>query len=227
MINSILYFGRKNCEYSDNLKTFLSKKSKKFYYIESKKMYEKLPNKNFLKKNFTYIICFRSFYILRKKLINKASIATINFHPGPPEYRGAGCVNYALYNNSKFYGVTSFIINEKIDNGKILDVKKFKLTKKDNVESTLNKAYKIMLEQAKTTLTFLFKDQNNLKKLIKINKQIKWSKKIKNVEDLNNFYEIKINSTKKELLKKIRATNTKSFKPYIKLHSKKFIYQDN
>ena len=50
MINSILYFGRKNCEYSDNLKTFLSKKSKKFYYIESKKMYEKLPNKNFLKK---------------------------------------------------------------------------------------------------------------------------------------------------------------------------------
>ena len=84
-----------------------------------------------------------------------------------------------------------------------------------------------MLGQAKSTLTFLFKDQNNLKKLVKKNKQIKWSKKIKNIEDLNNFYEIKINSTKKEIIKKIRATNTKSFKPYIKLHNKKFIYQDN
>ena len=42
---------------------------------------------------------------------------------------------------------------------------------------------------------------------------------------LNNFYQIKKNIKKKDLLKKIRATETPRFKPYIKLHGKKFILE--
>ena len=53
----------------------------------------------------------------------------INFHPGPPNYRGIGCLNFALLSNEKYYGVTAHIINEKIDNGKILSFKKFRLKK--------------------------------------------------------------------------------------------------
>ena len=56
--------------------------------------------------------------IIKKNLINNCKIAAINFHPGPPEYRGIGCLNFALYNNEKFYGCTSHIMNEKIDDGK-------------------------------------------------------------------------------------------------------------
>ena len=47
----------------------------------------------------------------------------INFHPGPPEYRGVGCVNYAFFDNVKSYGCTAHRINQKIDNGPIIDVK--------------------------------------------------------------------------------------------------------
>ena len=61
------------------------------------------------------------------ELLKKVNKAAINFHPGPPEYRGTGCVNYALYENSKFYGCTAHLINEKVDNGKIIDVKKFNI----------------------------------------------------------------------------------------------------
>ena len=51
-----------------------------------------------------YILSFRSLLILPEKIINNAKIAAINFHPGPPKYRGVGCLNYAVYNNEKYYG---------------------------------------------------------------------------------------------------------------------------
>ena len=38
MINSILFFGCKNCSYSDKLKKYLKKKSNSFFYIESEKI---------------------------------------------------------------------------------------------------------------------------------------------------------------------------------------------
>ena len=60
-----------------------------------------------------------------------------------------------------------------------------------------------------------------------MNKKIKWSKKINKLKNLNNFYEIDINSTKKQLKKKLKATNTKKFKPFIKLHNKKFYFIDD
>ena len=45
----------------------------------------------------------------------------------------------------------------------------------------------------------LFLDSKNLNKLIKKNKNIKWSKKIKKLKDLNNFYRININISKSKI----------------------------
>ena len=42
------------------------------------------------------------------------------------------------------------------------------------------------------------------------------------MNDLNKFYEIKKNESKKNLLKKIRSTIVGKHKPYIKLHKRKF-----
>jgi len=227
MVDSILYFGRKNCSYSKKLKSFLKSRTKKLYYIENNKRNVKISLKKYLKKNYSYIICFRSFYILKRNLINKAKIAAINFHPGTPNYRGIGCVNYALYENAKYYGSTCHLITEKIDKGQILNVQKFRLKKDDTVHSTLEKTYKVMFPQAKFILNYLFRDKNNLEKLIKKNKKIKWSNKIKKLKDLNKLYEVKINCSKKELEKKIRSTNTELFKTNIILHGKKFVYSDD
>ncbi len=226
MLDSVLYFGRENCRHSIILKKFLKKKSKKFYFFENKKIRENF-GKKIPKQKFSHIFCFRSFYILKKSLINKASIAAINFHPGPPEYRGPGGANYAIYDNSNFYGSTCHLINEKIDNGRILDVKKFKIKKKDNVQRVIKKTHDAMLSQAKYIVNMFFLDSKNLNKLIKKNKNIKWSKKIKKLKDLNNFYRININISKSELDKKIRATNTERFKPYIVINGHKFIYSNS
>ena len=227
MIKSVLYFGRNNCNYSNSLMNFLKERSKKFYFVKSNKMYEKIPLKKILRNQYSYIICFRSYYILKKNLIKRAQYAAINIHPSTPKYRGSGGVNYSLYYNDKFFGTTCHIINEKIDSGKILDFKKVKISKKETVETLLKKTYLASLTQAKRVLNLLFKDENNLNILIKKNKKIKWSKKINKLKDLNDFYEININSSKKQLENKLRATNTKNFKPYVKLHDKKFYFIDN
>lgn len=218
----VLFMGRANCIYSKKLKYFLKKKSKKFYYFESKKINEKI-DKKLLNINYDYIFCFRSYYILKKNILNKVKASAINFHPGIPNYRGIGSINYAIYNNSKFFGSTAHIINEQIDNGKIIDVKKFRISKKSSIREILDKTYEIMFKQAISIIKNIHMSFNFIDNKIKKNRTIKWSNKIGTLKDLKKFYIINKNIKKKDLLRKIRATNTIEFKPYINLHGKMFI----
>tara|TARA_Y100001970_G_scaffold189806_1_gene230728 strand:- start:6590 stop:7282 length:693 start_codon:yes stop_codon:yes gene_type:complete len=223
-LGTVLFFGRKNCSYSKKVKKFLQKKSKILYFCESKKKGEKIKKK-YLRLKYNYIFCFRSFYILKENLLKKVSQEAINFHPGPPEYRGTGCVNYALYDNSKFYGCTAHLVNKKIDSGKIISVKKFKINQKEGVDKVLLKTYKVMTQQAISIINQINKNPKNIKIWINKNKNIKWSKKIRKLNYLNKFYEIKKHISKRDLINKIRATNTIKFKPYLYIHGKKFILE--
>ena len=98
----ILFCGKKNDIYSKKIILFLRKK----------KVHLKIVLSNFEKKikanqinsiysnRYDFILCFRSKIIINIKKINKECIP-INFHPGPPKYRGIGCVNFDLLNNEK------------------------------------------------------------------------------------------------------------------------------
>jgi len=220
----VLFMGRSGCFHSKKIRKLLQKNSKKFYYFESNKIGEKI-DKKYLKLNYDYIFCFRSFYILKKNILKKVNKAAINFHPGPPEYRGTGCVNFALYENSRFYGCTAHLINEKVDNGKIIDVKKFSINKKNSISEVLTKTYKIMFSLAISTIKNIKKNPDFVENQILRNKNMKWSNKIKKFKDLDNFYQINIDIKKNDFLNKIRATDTPKFKPYIKLYGKKFILE--
>ena len=127
MFKKILFFGRKNDIYSRNILSFIKRKSKIVKVIWSTNPEDKLKLKNLLKHNYDYIFSFRSFIILRKNLIKKAKYAAINFHPGPPEFRGIGCLNFAIFKNAKFYGVTAHDMDKKIDYGKIINVERFEI----------------------------------------------------------------------------------------------------
>tara|TARA_B100000902_G_C26975585_1_gene747615 strand:+ start:53 stop:778 length:726 start_codon:yes stop_codon:yes gene_type:complete len=220
----VLFMGRAKCMHSKKIKYFLKKKSKKLYYFESKKIGEMI-DKKLLKINYDYIFCFRSYYILKKNILKKVKVSAINFHPGIPNYRGIGAVNYAIYNNSEFFGSTAHIINEKIDNGEIIDVKKFRISKKSSINEILNKTYEIMTKQAISIIKNIYMNFNFIDNKIKKNITIKWSNKIGTLKDLEKFYILKKNIQKKDLLRKIRATNTVKFKPYINLHGKRFILE--
>ncbi len=80
--------------------------------------------------------------------------------------------------------------------------------------------------QAKKVINLLLKDPKNLRKLINKSKKEKWSKKIYKKNNLDKFYEIRKNISKNDIIKKIRATNTEKFKPYLLIHNHKFIYSE-
>ena len=222
MFNKILFLKRKNDFFSKKIINELKRKSRYLRVITTDRRNIKIN----LNTKFDFIFSFRSHYILKKKLLNNVNCVAINFHPGPPEYRGIGCVNYALYDNSKNYGATAHLIDEKIDHGKIINTKMFKIKKNDSVESLLQKTYNFQIKQAIQIIRSLSKDPKNLQKMIKNNKEKKWSKKIKKINFLNKFYEISKNTSRIELKKKIRATVTKKFKPYVIIHGVKFTYTD-
>lgn len=220
MIKSILFFSRKNCKYSAMLKKELNKVAFKLYHIESSKLNEKL-NKKIIPKNVDYIICFRSYYILDLEIINRAKYGAINFHPSLPKYRGVGGINYALYFKDKYFGSTAHIINEKIDSGEIIHIKKFTISKDDNLSTLLNKCHSKMLDQALFIIKNIKKNNTFLKKQIKKSKKFKWGK-YRSLKQLNNFYEIKKNITKNNLEKKIKSTVINDFKPFVSLHNRRF-----
>tara|TARA_B100001287_G_C22647644_1_gene513561 strand:+ start:58 stop:525 length:468 start_codon:yes stop_codon:yes gene_type:complete len=151
-----------------------------------------------------------------------AKIACINFHPSPPKYRGRGGINFALYNQDKKYGVTSHLIDEKIDHGKIILVNYFDIPKNCSVEKLFNITQKKLYIIADEVFKNLKKYPNYLEHYIKKNKNNKWSKKISTTRDMDKFYKLDIKSKKSEFLKKIISTNYKNFKPYLKIHGLKF-----
>jgi len=91
----------------------------------------------------------------------------INFHPGTPNYPGRDPHHWALYENAKYFGVTIHFMNEKVDSGKIIYVKKFKIqtcSPKKLMNTTNKLAINMMNEMG----------LNFIKKKITIKKKIKW-----------------------------------------------------
>ena len=66
MLGKVLLIGRKNCNNTIKLKKFIKKKSKKFFYLQSAELGEKLNLNKLKNATLDYIFCFRSFYILKK-----------------------------------------------------------------------------------------------------------------------------------------------------------------
>ena len=215
----VLFIGKSNDIYSKQIISILRKRFKflEIFLCKNKKC---KPNKKILNWKGDIIFSFRSFFILNQNFINKAKVCAINFHPGPPSYRGIGCVNFALLNNEKNYGCTAHLIDKKIDSGKILNYKIFKISKNSSVDQVLQKTYKIQVKQANNIVEKLIKKDFMIKELFK-NK--KWSKKLYTRKELDDLYKIDVNINKFELQKKIRAIKIKKFKPFISLFGYKFI----
>ena len=174
--NILLMLGHQD-KFSKKLISHLKKRCKKLSvsYPSSNSKYFLFNVKD---KHYDFIFCFRSKYILKIKNLKKAKFATINFHPGPPKYRGTGCANYALFDNAKKYGVTSHLItSNKIDEGKIIDVVEFKIKKKENILSLLNTTNKYLYKQAIKIIEKLRQNPQILEILVKKFNKFKWSRK--------------------------------------------------
>ena len=81
------------------------------------------------------IFTFKADLVLPQSVIDSARRSAINFHPGPPHYRGIGGYHYALANGASEFGATCHHIVEKIDYGDIIRVDRFAIAPDDSVDS--------------------------------------------------------------------------------------------
>ena len=221
----ILFIGKESDKYSIKYYLYLKNNFRHVSVIYNNLINHKQIKKRLKKWKGDYIFCFRSNYLFKKNEIRKVSKNIINFHPGPPEYRGIGCVNFAIMNNAERYGATAHLIDSaKIDNGKIVDVVLWKTINNLSVEEILLKTYERQFYQLKRVIKYIKKD--NLEFLIKKNKKYKWSKKIYTKNDLKNLYLVDVNTKKNYFKRILKSTITEKFKPYVLIHGKKFVYEN-
>ena len=146
-----------------------------------------------------YIISYLSPAILPKKLLENVGIAALNFHPGPPEYPGIGCTNFAVYDAVREYGVTCHHMKENVDTGDIVFVERFKVYETDDVYGITNRCY--------AHLQLLFYNAIDLI-LNGINLPVsteQWTRKPYTRTELNNLAKVSLDMSQVELSRRLKA----------------------
>lgn len=95
-------------------------------------------------EEWTLIISYLSRWILPGEMLRAARYA-INFHPGPPEYPGYGCNNFAIYEGAAQFGVTCHQMVAAVDAGPIIQVDRFPVFSADTGGTLLLRAYDFQL----------------------------------------------------------------------------------
>lgn len=100
---------------------------------------EKLRDETFLNQlreldaDIFVVVAFR---MLPKVVWDMPRLGTFNLHASLlPQYRGAAPINWAIINGETTTGVTTFLLNEKIDEGKILLQESINITPTDTAET--------------------------------------------------------------------------------------------
>ena len=88
-----------------------------------------------------YLISYLCPWVIPASTLVNAHIAAINFHPGPPEYPGIGCTNFAIYDDAPDFGVTCHLMKPKVDTGIIVKAKYFPVYESDTVYSLTQRCY--------------------------------------------------------------------------------------
>ena len=161
---------------------------------------EKLRNEEFLSQiqslnaDIFVVVAFR---MMPKVLFSMPRLGTFNLHASLlPDYRGAAPINYAVINGEAKSGVTTFFINEKIDEGNILLQAETEISPEDNAGTLHDRLMEIGAKLVVETLEGLAEgklteipqnQKENPKTAYKIFKEdtkIDWEKE---VEVIHNF----------------------------------------
>ena len=161
---------------------------------------EKLRNEEFLSQiqslnaDIFVVVAFR---MMPKVLFSMPRLGTFNLHASLlPDYRGSAPINYAIINGETKSGVTTFFINEKIDEGNILLQAETEISPEDNAGTLHDRLMEIGAKLVVETLDGLAEgklteipqnQKENPKTAYKIFKEdtkIDWEKE---VEVIHNF----------------------------------------
>jgi methionyl-tRNA formyltransferase len=150
-----------------------------------------------------------------KEDIDSVSMGIVNFHHSYElKFKGRHCSTWALVHNEKVHGSTMHFIDEKIDEGKIIDSNFFYIHEEDVAEDLFKKANNVGFELLVKNFDKLISNED-ITYHTKVQKKYSYREK-----DLSHEIDLELN--KKSLLRKIRAhTFDKMPSPYLLLDGKK------
>ncbi len=224
---TVLFFGRKGDDKSKKCLKHLQDLEFDVTVIWSSKRGERLPDDiGWIEVD--YILCYRSYFILPKFLIETPKFYSINFHPGSPEYPGSGGINFSLYNNDNKFGVTVHLMNETVDSGKIISTKYFPIFENDNLEKLLDRTHNFLFNLFIEFTTNLKKYGGDyVEKNLSEYNDIKWETLKRTVEDIDSYQIIDKNIDETELTNRIRGFNFPNYPIEIRLHGRSFVLKES
>ncbi|MFL2883017.1 MAG: phosphoribosylglycinamide formyltransferase [Pelagibacteraceae bacterium] len=100
---------------------------------------------NEIRKRKINLICLAGYMrILSKNFIKNFKGKILNIHPSLlPKYKGTKTFEKILKNQEKITGCTVHYVNDKLDSGKIILMKKVNISKKDNIKSLKKKTQSV------------------------------------------------------------------------------------
>src|SRR4051794_39889942 len=118
----ILFIGKENDAYSASAADYLRERFPQAKIIFSSRTL-KYPEELHSWEG-DYIFSYLAQWIIPEKTLLGARRGALNWHPGPPEYPGIGCTNFAVYNQEKVFGMTCHQMLSKVDSGAIIEVRR-------------------------------------------------------------------------------------------------------
>ena len=147
-----------------------------------------------------YIFSYLAPWVISEKLIQRARCASLNFHPGPPEYPGIGCTNFALYEGKKDFGITCHHMAAAVDSGPIVLVRRFPIAKSETVYSLTKKCHREISIAFDEIVGRLERDMP----LPQADEH--WTRKPYRRHELNELCRITTDMSAEEVRRRIRAT---------------------
>ena len=157
------------------------------------------------------IISYLSRWVVPERLINKARVAAINFHPASPDYPGIGCNNFALYEDATEYGVTCHHMAPRVDTGAIIAVKRFPVFPDDDVASLLSRTYEFQLVLFHEVMGRVLQHEPLP------SSEETWSRKPFRRREFNQLSVIEPSMSSEEVRRRVRATSYREFQPTIEI----------
>lgn len=198
----VLFLRKKDNDYAQRAENFIREKFSNITIFSGSRK-DKLPAE-ILNWQGDLMISFISSWIYPQALLSNASFATINFHPGSPEYPGTGCTNFAVYEGAKEYGITCHHMKAGVDSGDIIAVKRFLVKGDDTVYGITQHCYKLIEESFYEIMNSILQGQP----LPVTNEQ--WKRKPFTRKQLDELCTITPDMSGEEVERRIKATTYKT-----------------
>ncbi len=167
-----------------------------------------------------YVFSYLSPWIIPTSILENTRKGAINWHPGPPEYPGIGCTNFAIYNNEAIFGITCHYMAGKVDTGNVIEVKRFSVLEKDTVYSITQKCYAQILSSFYSILEKIVKREELP------SSEEHWTRKPYTRKELNELCLIENDMSEEEIKRRIKATTYDRPWAYTVIKGEKFYWRE-